>query len=225
MSKVAVIYWSGTGNTQAMAEAIAEAAKSKGAEVDVLTCSEVGDLSSYDSVALGCPAMGAEELEDSEFLPMLDKAEPQLGGKKVTGIGDYAFSDCSSLRSITIPDSVTSIGDQAFLFCRYLTSVTLSEGLTKIGDGAFSNCGMLTSVTIPYGVTDIGDNAFYNCQALTSVTIPDTVARIGKDAFSVPKTGNGSFTAPIEGLTVTVPRGSCAEQYCRENGLKYAYSD
>ena len=83
MSKVAVIFWSGTGNTQAMAKAIAEAAKSKGAEVDVLTCSEVGDISSYDSVALGCPAMGAEELEDSEFLPMLDKAEPQLGGKKV----------------------------------------------------------------------------------------------------------------------------------------------
>ncbi len=149
----------------------------------------------------------------------------ELGGKTVTGIGDYAFSDCVRLRSVKLPDSVTSIGDLAFLFCRYLTSVTLSEGLTKIGDSAFSNCGMLTSVTIPYGVTDIGDNAFYNCQALTSVTIPDTVARIGKDAFSVPKTGNGSFTAPIEGLTVTVPRGSCAEQYCRENGLKYAYSD
>lgn len=99
MSKVAVIFWSGTGNTQAMAEAIAEAAKSKGAEVDVLTCSEVGDLSSYDSVALGCPAMGAEELEDSEFLPMLDKAEPQLGGKKVALFGSYGWGDGEWMRS------------------------------------------------------------------------------------------------------------------------------
>ncbi len=184
----------------------------------------------------GCGLLGGEytyhKLPDGtvEITKYNGKAETlevpgELGGKTVTGIGDYAFSDCVRLRSVKLPDSVTSIGDLAFLFCRYLTSVTLSEGLTKIGDGAFSNCGMLTSVTIPYGVTDIGDNAFYNCQALTSVTIPDTVARIGKDAFSVPKTGNGSFTAPIEGLTVTVPRGSCAEQYCRENGLKYAYFD
>ena len=99
MSKVAVIFWSGTGNTQAMAEAIAEAAKSKGAEVDVLTCSEVGDLSSYGSVALGCPAMGAEELEGSEFLPMLDKAEPQLGGKKVALFGSYGWGDGEWMRS------------------------------------------------------------------------------------------------------------------------------
>ena len=184
----------------------------------------------------GCGLLGGEytyhKLPDGtvEITKYNGKAETlevpgELGGKTVTGIGDYAFSDCVRLRSVKLPDSVTSIGDLAFLFCRYLTSVTLSEGLTKIGESAFSNCGMLTSVTIPYGVTDIGDNAFYNCQALTSVTIPDTVARIGKDAFSVPQTGNGSFTAPIEGLTVTVPRGSRAEQYCRENGLKYAYSD
>lgn len=184
----------------------------------------------------GCGLLGGEytyhKLPDGtvEITKYNGKAETlevpgELGGKTVTDIGAYAFSDCVRLRSVKLPDSVTSIGDLAFLFCRYLTSVTLSEGLTKIGDSAFSNCGMLTSVTIPYGVTDIGDNAFYNCQALTSVTIPDTVARIGKDAFSVPQTGNGSFTAPIEGLTVTVPRGSRAEQYCRENGLKYAYSD
>lgn len=71
----------------------------KGAEVDVLTCSEVGDLSSYDSVALGCSAMGAEELEDSEFLPMLDKAEPQLGGKKVALFGSYGWGDGEWMRS------------------------------------------------------------------------------------------------------------------------------
>ena len=95
----------------------------------------------------------------------------------------------------------------------------------KIGEAAFSNCQMLTSVTIPYGVTDIGDNAFYSCQMLTSVTLPDSVKHIGKDAFSVLKPGNGSFTAHIEGLTVNVPQYSYAEKYCRENGLKYVYSD
>ena len=149
----------------------------------------------------------------------------QLDGKTVTSIGIYAFSDCNSLRSVTIPGSVTNIGELAFLYCRNLTSVTLREGVKRIDDSAFSNCRMLTSVTIPYGVTDIGNNAFYSCQMLTSVTLPDSVVHIGKDAFSVLNPGNGSFTAPIEGLTVIVPEDSYAEQYCRENGLKYAYTD
>lgn len=149
----------------------------------------------------------------------------ELDGKTVASIGAYAFSDCNSLQSVTIPGSVKSIGECAFLFCRYLTSATLREGVTKIADSAFSNCPMLTSVTIPYGVTDIGDQAFYSCRMLTSVTLPDSVAHIGQDAFSVLNPGNGSFTQPIEGLTVNVPRDSCAEQYCRENGLKYVASD
>ena len=75
MSKIAVIYWSGTGNTQAMAEAVAAGAKEAGAEADLLTCADVSDISAYDAAALGCPAMGAEELEDSEFLPMLESIE------------------------------------------------------------------------------------------------------------------------------------------------------
>ena len=148
-----------------------------------------------------------------------------LEGKTVTSIGTYAFSDCNSLRSVTIPGSVKNIGELAFLFCKNLTSVTLRKGVTKIGDSAFSNCLALTSVTIPEGVTDICDHAFYNCRMLTSVSLPYSVKHIGKDAFSVPKTGNGSFTAPAEELTVTVPEDSYAEQYCRENGLKYVYSD
>ena len=63
MSKVAVIYWSGTGNTEAMAQAVAEGAKAAGAEADLLTCTEVNGVEAYDAVALGCPAMGAEELD------------------------------------------------------------------------------------------------------------------------------------------------------------------
>ena len=89
MSKVAVIYWSGTGNTEAMAQAVAEGAKAAGAETDLLACADVSGVDGYDAVALGCPAMGSEELEDGEFLPMLESIEPALAGKKVALFGSY----------------------------------------------------------------------------------------------------------------------------------------
>ncbi len=99
MNKLAIIYWSGTGNTQAMAEAVAEGAKEAGADVSLLTCAEVNGISAYDTVALGCPAMGAEELEDSEFLPMLEGIEPELPGKKVALFGSYGWGDGEWMRT------------------------------------------------------------------------------------------------------------------------------
>ena len=99
MSKVAVIYWSGTGNTQAMAAAVADGAKQGGAAVDLLTSGEVKDISAYDAVILGCPAMGAEELEESEFLPMLESIEPALSGKRVALFGSYGWGDGEWMRS------------------------------------------------------------------------------------------------------------------------------
>lgn len=77
MSKVAVVYWSGTGNTEAMAMAVAEGAKEKGAEVSVLTASEFSadQVSSFDAIAFGCPSMGAEQLEEMEFEPMFSACE------------------------------------------------------------------------------------------------------------------------------------------------------
>ena len=98
MNKLTVIYWSGTGNTQAMAEAVAEGAKAAGADVSLLTCAEVNDISAYDAVALGCPAMGAEELEDAEFLPMLEGIEPALPGKKIALFGSYGWGDGEWMR-------------------------------------------------------------------------------------------------------------------------------
>ena len=89
MSKVAVIYWSGTGNTEAMAKAVAEGAKSAGADADLLTCADVTGVDGYDAIALGCPAMGAEDLENVEFLPVLEGIEPSLPGKKVVLFGSY----------------------------------------------------------------------------------------------------------------------------------------
>ncbi|MCQ2470088.1 MAG: leucine-rich repeat domain-containing protein, partial [Ruminococcus sp.] len=107
----------------------------------------------------------------------------KIGGVAVTSIGGFAFQDCQSLVSVTIPEGVTSIGVCAFFGCEGLVSVTIPEGVTSIGMGAFAYCSKLASVTIPEGVTSIGDIAFEECYDLTSVTIPESVTSIGDGAF------------------------------------------
>ena len=103
------------------------------------------------------------------------------GGTKK--IGTQALSYCSSLTSITIPNSVTSIGWGAFEGCSSLTSVTIPNSVASIEGYAFYGCSSLSSVTIPNSVTSIGYNAFYGCSSLISVTIPNSVTSIGSDAF------------------------------------------
>ena len=102
----------------------------------------------------------------------------------VTEIGTMAFYDCTSLKSVIIGNSVTSIGDEAFSWCTSLTSVAIPDSVISIGESAFNNCTSLKSVTIGNGVTTIGDDAFAGCSSLTSVTIPDSVTSIGDDAFA-----------------------------------------
>ena len=101
----------------------------------------------------------------------------------VTSIGGYAFRGCFGLTSVIIPNSVTSIGNSAFFSCSGLTSVTIPNSVTSIGGFVFSECSSLTSVTIPNSVTSIGEYAFYGCSGLTSVTIPNSVTSIGNNAF------------------------------------------
>ena len=107
------------------------------------------------------------------------------GGKtySVTSIGDGAFYGCSSLTSVTIPNSVTRIGYRAFFDCSGLTSVTIPNSVTSIERETFDGCSSLTSVTIPNSVTSIGDYAFDDCSSLTSVTIGNSVTSIGSSAF------------------------------------------
>ncbi len=101
MSKVAVVYWSGTGNTEAMAHFVAEGAKEAGAEVSVFTAAEFSadKMDEFDAIAFGCPSMGAEQLEESEFEPMFSDCEAKLKGKKIALFGSYGWGDGEWMRT------------------------------------------------------------------------------------------------------------------------------
>lgn len=115
MSKIAVVYWSGTGNTEIMANKVAEGAKSAGAEVTSFTATEFSaDLvDQFDAIAFGCPSMGAEQLEDSEVEPMFTACEPKLTGKKIALFGSYGWGDGEWMRNW----EETCNGDGAVLAC------------------------------------------------------------------------------------------------------------
>lgn len=100
MSKAAVIYWSSTGNTEAMAQAVAEGAKVAGVEIDLMEVSQVSPEQAleYEALALGCPAMGDEELEEEEFEPFFTELEKNLSGKKVALFGSYDWGDGQWMR-------------------------------------------------------------------------------------------------------------------------------
>ena len=100
MSKVAVVYWSGTGNTETMANCVAEGAQAGGAEASVIPSSAftANDMDTYDAVAFGCPSMGSEQLEESEFEPMFTDCEVKLSGKRIALFGSYGWGDGQWMR-------------------------------------------------------------------------------------------------------------------------------
>lgn len=101
MSKIAVVFWSSTGNTEAMANAVAEGAKNAGADVTVYTATDftASMVDNYDAIAFGCPAMGAEVLEENEFEPMFQDCEGKLAGKKIALFGSYGWGDGEWMRN------------------------------------------------------------------------------------------------------------------------------
>ena len=101
MSKIAVVFWSGTGNTEAMAKSVASGAGAAGAEVDILTASEFDAtrITDYDAIAFGCPAMGSEQLEEEEFEPMFELCKPALKGRRIALFGSYGWGDGEWMRS------------------------------------------------------------------------------------------------------------------------------
>ena len=113
-----------------------------------------------------------------------------INGYPVTSIGGWAFSSCTKLTSVMIPNNVTNIGNEAFYNCNSLTSGTIPNSVSSIGDNAFDTCTSLTNVTIGTNVTSIGDYAFAYT-SLTSVTIPGSVTSIGL----LPFYGCGSLSA------------------------------
>lgn len=135
MSKVAVVYWSGTGNTEAMAEAVSAGVKEKGAESVMLTASEfdASMVDAVDAIAFGCPSMGSEELEESEFLPMFSSCEAKLQGKKIALFGSYGWGDGEWMRKW----EETCISDGAVLAC---DSVICNEAPD---DDALASCKAL----------------------------------------------------------------------------------
>ncbi|MBQ9365450.1 MAG: flavodoxin [Schwartzia sp.] len=100
MSKIAVIYWSGTGNTESMANAVTEGAKDAGADASLFTVDKfsVSEMTSYDAFIFGCPAMGAEVLEESEFEPFFVEAEKNISGKPVALFGSYGWGGGQYMR-------------------------------------------------------------------------------------------------------------------------------
>ena len=100
MSKVAVVYWSSTGNTEAMANAVADGVKGKGGEAVLHTCEDFdgSKVTEYDAIAFGCPAMGDEVLEDTEFEPMFDGCKDALKGKNIALFGSYGWGDGQWMR-------------------------------------------------------------------------------------------------------------------------------
>lgn len=101
MSKVAVVYWSGTGNTESMAVKVAEGAAAAGAEVSSFTASEFSadKVDEFDAIAFGCPSMGSEQLEDSEFEPLFNDCESKLNGKKIALFGSYGWGGGEWMRN------------------------------------------------------------------------------------------------------------------------------
>lgn len=126
MNKIAVVYWSGTGNTEAMAKAVVEGARNQGAEVALVPSAEfsAAQTDAFDAIAFGCPSMGAEQLEESEFEPMFTACESKLSGKRIALFGSYGWGDGEWMRDW----EARCKGDGAVLVCDSVICNEMPDG-------------------------------------------------------------------------------------------------
>jgi len=143
MSKLAIVYWSGTGNTEAMAAAVSDGARKAGAEVSLMTVSDFDPamLSSLDAVAFGCPAMGAEVLEEGEFEPFMESIDGSISGKTIALFGSYGWGDGQWMREWT--ERVTGEGATVVngegLICQETPDDAMIEECKNLGKALAAN--------------------------------------------------------------------------------------
>ena len=137
MSKIAVVYWSGTGNTQAMAQAVADGIQAKGGEAVLFTAPEFGpeQMDDFSAIAFGCPSMGAEQLEESEFEPMFSACETKLASKKMAIFGSYGWGDGEWMRIWTdrMKEAGASIVGEEGLICNNEPDETAKAACEELG--------------------------------------------------------------------------------------------
>ena len=188
---------------------IANAIRSKTGKTD--TIKPVDMATEIESIKTGD---GLPQLVDGTITTI---AADDLAG--VTKVRDYAFWFCSSLTSITIPNSVTSIGASAFSNCKTLTQITIPDSVTSISGFAFTSCGF-TQITLPNNLKSIEDSLFTSCKSLTEVIIPNSVTSIKTGVFSecsaltsvvipdsVTSIGNGAFAYCTSLTSINIPDG------------------
>lgn len=137
----------------------------------------------YNSENASVYVNGLENGELATTVTIPDTIRVEQKEYQVTAIGWAAFSDCTNLESITLPDGLKSIDDYAFSQCTNLESITLPDGLKSIKNQAFWNCTSLESISLPDSVTAIGESAFAGCKSLESINLPDGLTSIGSDIF------------------------------------------
>ena len=157
----------------------------------------------------GTGYMGGYSQKGAPWFPYADQIRHLVVEDGITGIGSYAFSHCSALVDVELPESIEYIDYCAFEYCTSLTSINLPQGITIIEAGCLRGCTSLTSLTIPNGVTYISDDAFGNCTGLQSIVIPDSVTSIEFNAF---------LGCPV---TIYCYERSEAHMYAERNGYAF----
>lgn len=188
---------------------------------DSVTCIEsnafggcgVDELRIPDSVTW----IGAEAFDDSGIRRLILPARLQ----------QLEYGLCMNsglLESVILPKSLVAIGENAFLDCTSLDEINLPSGVTEIRSGAFYGCEKLSQVVLPEGLRTIGVSAFHDCVSLRGISLPASIEHIDSGVFDIYDSRTHERII-IPGLVITVPAGSYAAEYCREQGILYEYSE